>query len=49
MKETDDKGQYPESTEGLLQVMYRWREKCINPEYEAVRKKYGVLPPKLKK
>jgi arylsulfatase A-like enzyme len=49
MKETDDKGQYPESTEGLLQVMYRWREKCINPEYEAVRKKYGPLPPKPKR
>ena len=41
MKETDDKGQYPESTEGLLQVMYRWGDKCVNPEYEAVRKKYG--------
>jgi hypothetical protein len=41
MKETDDKGQYPESTEGLLQVMYRWGDKCVNPEYEAVHKKYG--------
>lgn len=41
MKESDDKGQYPESTEGLLQVMYRWGDKCVNPEYEAVRKKYG--------
>ena len=41
MKETDDQGQYPESTEGLLQVMYRWGDKCVNPEYEAVRKKYG--------
>ena len=46
MKETDDQGQYPESTEGLLQVMYRWRDKCVNPEYEAVRKKYGDLGPK---
>jgi len=45
MKETDDKGQYPESTEGLLQVMYRWGEKCVNPEYEAVRKKYGQVGP----
>jgi hypothetical protein len=43
MKETDDKGQYPESTEGLLQVMYRWGDKCVNPEYEAVRTKYGKI------
>jgi len=48
MKETDDKGQYPESPEGILQVLYRWREKCINPEYKSVRKKYGKLPPKPK-
>ena len=41
IKETGDKGQQGESVEGLLQVMYR----CINPEYEAVRKKYGELPP----
>lgn len=43
MKDTDDKGQYPESTEGLLQVMYRWSSKCVNPEYKAVRKKYGNI------
>jgi len=50
MKETDDKGQYGESTEGLLQVMYRWGKKCVNPEYDAVRKKYGeVEPPPRKK
>ena len=42
IEETDDKGRYPESTEGLFQVMYRWRDKCVNPEYEAVRKKYGT-------
>ncbi|MHC4301301.1 MAG: sulfatase family protein [Planctomycetota bacterium] len=41
MKETDDKGQHPESTEGLLQVMYRWGDKCVNPEYKRVRRKYG--------
>jgi len=46
IKETDDKGQYPESAEGLLQVMYRWGDKCVNPEYEAVRKKYGTLSSK---
>ena len=43
MRETDDKGQYPESAEGLLQVLYRWRAKCVNPEYAAVRKKYPNL------
>jgi len=41
MKETDDQGQYPESDEGLLQVMYRWDDKCVNPEYDAVRNKYS--------
>ena len=45
MKTTDDKGQYGESTEGLLQVMSRWGERCTNPEYEAVRKKYGQIKP----
>jgi len=43
MKETDDKGQYPESAEGLLQVLYRWGDRCVNPEYAAVRKKYGLI------
>jgi arylsulfatase A-like enzyme len=46
IKETDDKGQYPESAEGLLQVLYRWGDKCVNPEYEAVRRKYGTLSAK---
>lgn len=35
--ETGDQGQEPESEEGLLQVYYEWREKCVNPEYEAVK------------
>jgi len=43
IRETDDKGQYPESPESLLQVMYRWGKRCVNPEYEAVRKKYGNI------
>ncbi|MCP4262216.1 MAG: sulfatase [Planctomycetes bacterium] len=43
MRDTDDKGQYPESTEGLLQVMYRWGDKCVNPEYKAVPMKYGNI------
>jgi arylsulfatase A-like enzyme len=45
MKETDDKGQYPESAEGLLQVLYRWGSKCVNPEYDTVRRKYGEVGP----
>ncbi len=48
MRETDDQGQYPESAEGLLQVLYRWGDKCVNPEYEAVRRKYGLGQKKAK-
>ena len=40
--ETGDKGQYTESDEGLLQVLYRWKDKCVNPEYKPVRKKYNI-------
>jgi len=41
MEQTDDKGQYPESEEGLFQVLCRWGEKCVNPEYASVRVKYA--------
>ena len=41
-RETDDQGRYDESAEGLLQVLYRWGDKCVNPEYERVRRKYGI-------
>jgi len=37
IEETGDKGQATESDDGLLQVYYRWREKCVNPEYDRVR------------
>jgi len=37
MVETDDKGRYPESPETLRSVLGRWKEKCVNPEYDAVR------------
>ncbi len=40
---TDDKGQYPESDNGLLEVMLQWRNKCVNPEYKRVRKRYEQL------
>ena len=34
---TGDKGQQPENDEGLLQVLYEWGDKCVNPEYEKLR------------
>jgi N-sulfoglucosamine sulfohydrolase len=37
IKETGDKGQFPESDIGLLCTLKRWGEKCINPEYDKVR------------
>ena len=38
MKATDDKGQYPESDESLKAILKRWGEKCVNPEYDRLRK-----------
>ena len=38
-KSTDDKGQYPESDAGLQEVLDQWKTRCINPEYDRVRKK----------
>ena len=37
IKETDDKGQYPESEAGLKAVLKQWKSKCVNPEYEGLR------------
>ena len=34
---TGDKGQNPEDDAGLIQVLYEWRDKCVNPEYEKLR------------
>lgn len=42
-KESDDKGQYPESAEGLLQVKSIWGKRCINPEFTKVTEKYGEI------
>jgi arylsulfatase A-like enzyme len=39
IKETDDKGQYPESDAGLREVLNQWKDKCVNPEYDRVRNK----------
>ncbi len=37
IKETDDKGQYPESVESLRGVLTRWSKQAVNPEYERAR------------
>lgn len=34
IKDTDDKGQYPESKASLKVVFKRWGERCVNPEYD---------------
>ncbi|MFC1597112.1 sulfatase-like hydrolase/transferase [Planctomycetota bacterium] len=40
---TDDKGQYPESTDSLRGVLERWSKQAVNPEYERAR---AARPPK---
>lgn len=42
MKDTDDKGQYPESVESLHGVLKRWNKVAVNPEYDPVRKKFNL-------
>ena len=37
IKKTGDKGLKTESDPGLLAVLKRWGEKCVNPEYDRVR------------
>ena len=41
--ETDDKGQYPENEENLKLMLGIWGKHAVNPEYEALRKKYPNL------
>ena len=36
--ETGDQGQKPESDIGLMCTLKRWGEKCVNPEYDRIRK-----------
>ncbi|MEZ5038472.1 MAG: sulfatase [Saprospiraceae bacterium] len=43
IKETDDKGQYPENEEGLKLMLGIWGKYAVNPEYEPLRKKYPDL------
>ena len=40
IKETGDRGQATESDDGLLQTYYRWKDKCVNPEYDRIRHLY---------
>lgn len=37
IKQTGDKGLKTESDPGLLAVLKRWGDKCVNPEYDRVR------------
>lgn len=37
IEETDDQGQYPESTASLRGVLKRWNKDAVNPEYEKAR------------
>lgn len=37
VKETDDKGQYPESIDSLRGVLKRWNKQAVNPEYDKAR------------
>lgn len=37
VKETDDKGQYPEDKPNLKYMFDWWGEKCVNPEYDIFR------------
>ncbi|MDZ4849504.1 MAG: sulfatase [Pirellulaceae bacterium] len=41
--ETGDQGQQTESDHGLIQVLYEWGDKCVNPEYDHLR---GLIEPK---
>lgn len=40
---TGDRGQQTEDEGGLIQVYYDWGDRCVNPEYDAV-KQLGIEP-----
>ena len=40
---TGDKGQQREDEAGLLAVLRQWRDRCVNPEYDALKKKHPDL------
>lgn len=37
IRETDDKGQYPEDIDALRFMIERWGNRCVNPEFDVVR------------
>ena len=37
IEESGDHGQWPESEAGLRAVLDQWGERCVNPEYDALR------------
>ncbi len=43
MKETDDKGQYPENEENLKLMLGIWGDFAFNPEYDILKEKYKGL------
>jgi len=43
IKETDDKGQYPENEANLKLMLGIWGDHAINPEYDLLREKYEGL------
>ena len=40
---TGDQGQRGEDDAGLLAVLRQWRDRCVNPEYDALKKKHPEL------
>jgi len=43
IKESDDKGQYPEREESLKLMLGIWGDTAINPEFDQLREKYPTL------
>ncbi len=37
IKNSGDKGQYPESEKAIRAIYERWGDKCVNPEYNGVK------------
>ncbi|MFC1782664.1 sulfatase [Planctomycetota bacterium] len=48
IKDTDDKGQYPESKEGLKFMLGIWGERAVNPEYDPLREEFKGFDGSLK-
>ena len=42
IKETDDKGQKPESKKSLAAICKRWGSRCANPEYDVFKTKKNM-------